>query len=344
VSRLELAGLTKRYEEREALAGIDLDVASGELLTVVGPSGSGKSTLLRLVAGLESPDGGAIALDGRDLAGVAPPDRGVAMIFQGFALFPHLTVEGNVGFGLRARGVPAAEVRERARDAAARLGLADALGRRPGALSGGERQRVALARALAARPRLLLLGEPLSNLDAPLRAQAREELRRLHAETDATMVHVTHDQAEALTLGQRVAVLAGGRLEQVGPPDAVYEHPATRFVAGFLGTPPMNLLDGRVQDGEAVAGPLRVAAPPGVADGEAVTVGVRPDDLVPGEAGTAAEVALVERAGREEVWRVHAGGEALWVRPPAGTRAQAGDRVRLGIRDARLFGGDGRAR
>jgi len=333
-----VAGLTRRHGDVVALDDVSLDVAEGELLTVVGPSGSGKSTLLRLVAGLDEPDAGSVAVGGRDLAGVPPAGRGVAMVFQGFALFPHLTVAENVGFGLRARGTPAAETRARVEAAAAALGLGALLDRRPAALSGGERQRAALARALAARPRVLLLDEPLSNLDAPLRAQARAVLREVHAQTGATVVHVTHDQAEALTLGRRVAVLAAGRLEQVGPPDEVYARPATRFVAGFLGRRRMNLVDA------AAAGPLAAAAPDGRAAAGA-TLGVRPEDLVPRDGGAVrARVEVVERAGHEEVWRVRADGldAPLWVRPPTGVRAREGDGVALDPVRVHVFGPDGR--
>ncbi|MEJ7893768.1 MAG: ABC transporter ATP-binding protein [Solirubrobacteraceae bacterium] len=331
MSEVELAGLRKAYGGSPALDGVSMTVAAGELLTVVGPSGSGKTTLLRVIAGLATPDAGAIRIDGRDVTAVPAAERGVAMVFQNFALFPHLSVEGNVAFGLRARGMATGEARERARDAAARLGLAGVLDRRPAALSGGERQRVALARAVAGRAQVVLLDEPLSNLDAPLRAQARDELRRLHADTGATMVHVTHDQAEALALGDRVAVLTEGRLEQIGVPHDVYERPATRFVAGFLGTPPMNLLDAAAAD--------RL----GIAAGDAAAVGVRPEHLVPSHDGFAAELELVERAGHDELWRLRAQGATLWMRPPAGAGARAGETVRLAARALTRFGADGRA-
>ena len=224
---LDVEGVSRRFGGVEALREISLSVEPGELVAVLGASGSGKSTLLRAIAGLEPPDAGRVLIDGVDQARVEPSRRGVAMVFQSFALFPHLSVERNIGFGLRARSEPRAVIEARVRETAAALGLSDKLDRRPGELSGGERQRVALARALAARPRVLLLDEPLSNLDAQLRVSTRAEIRRVQAETGVTTLHVTHDQGEALALGHRVAVLREGRVEQVGTPDEVWEHPAS---------------------------------------------------------------------------------------------------------------------
>ncbi len=289
---LAVAGLEKRYDGAAAVAGVTVEVAEGELLAVVGPSGSGKSTLLRLIAGLETPDAGTVVIGGRDVTGDPPARRDVAMVFQSFALFPHLDIEANIGFGLEARGVPAAQRAERVRAVAERLELDDLLVRRPAQLSGGERQRVALARGLVGEPRVLLLDEPLSNLDAQLRGRARAELRRIQRATGVTMVHVTHDQAEALTLGDRVAVLEAGRLAQVGKPDALYDHPADVFVARFLGTPPMNLVPG------TDAAPLGITALPDE------IVGFRPEHVRVTE-GTVppvtARVELVERAGHDVV-------------------------------------------
>ncbi|MGH2897136.1 MAG: ABC transporter ATP-binding protein, partial [Solirubrobacteraceae bacterium] len=267
---LVLDALEKRYGALRALAGLSLAVAEGELLAVLGPSGSGKSTALRVVAGLERVDSGRVLIGGRDVTALEPARRDVAMVFQSFALFPHLTVRDNIGFGLAARRAPAAERARRVMEAAQVLGLEGLLDRRPQALSGGERQRVALARALAGRPAVLLMDEPLSNLDAPLRERARTEIRRLHRETGATVVYVTHDQAEALSLGERVAVLDGGRLRQIGTPDEIYERPADSFVAGFVGSPPMNLVSVQVAGG-VLRGPEPVvlALPPDApAEGE----------------------------------------------------------------------------
>ena len=346
---LSLDGVEKRYGEVRALAGLSLDVGAGELLAVLGPSGSGKSTALRVVAGLETPDAGRILVGGRDVTHVPPAQREVAMVFQSFALFPHLTVGENIGFGLAARRTPAAEREQRVRAAAQVLELEELLGRRPHALSGGERQRVALARALAGRPRVLLMDEPLSNLDAPLRERARTEIRRLHRETGATVVYVTHDQSEALSLGERVAVLDAGRLLQLGAPDDVYERPADRVVARFVGSPPMNLVAARVARG-VLEGPGPIVLPlpaagagggAAPAEGEPVLAGFRAEGASCPAAGGGVEarVDVVERAGHERLWYLVAGGERFAVRPAAGAAAAAGDTVRVAVHPAavRLF-------
>ncbi|RMD78569.1 MAG: ABC transporter ATP-binding protein, partial [Gammaproteobacteria bacterium] len=248
MAELALEGLGKVFPDgTAALRGVDLAVGEGELLVLVGPSGCGKSTLLRLVAGLERPSAGRVRIGGRDVTTLPPQRRDVAMVFQNYALYPHLSVAGNLAFPLRMRGVPRAQRRRRVAEVAALLGLEGLLERRPGELSGGQRQRVAMGRALVRRPQVLLLDEPLSNLDARLRVQLRAELAALQRRTGVTTLHVTHDQAEAMTLGHRVAVLRAGRLEQVGQPEALYREPATAFVAAFLGSPGMNLLAARLE-------------------------------------------------------------------------------------------------
>jgi ABC-type sugar transport system ATPase subunit len=242
--QIDLEQMTKEYGPRiAALKDLDLSIGRGERITVLGPSGSGKTTLLRLIAGLESPDSGTLRIGGRDMRGVPPHCREVAMVFQNPALYPHLSVRDNLAFGLKARGVARRPRRERAAELAMVLGLEGLLDRRPAALSGGERQRVALGRALAGRPAVLLLDEPFSSLDEPLRAELRAKLIEVHRRFSATMVHVTHDQQEALALGQRVAVLREGRLVQFDRPEEVHDRPADRFVASFVGSPGMNLLD-----------------------------------------------------------------------------------------------------
>jgi ABC-type sugar transport system ATPase subunit len=288
-------------------------------VAVLGASGSGKSTLLRAIAGLEPADAGRVLIDGADQASVAPARRGVAMVFQSFALFPHLSVERNIGFGLRARGESSSVVAERVRETAGALALEGLLDRRPGELSGGERQRVALARALAARPRLLLLDEPLSNLDAQLRASTRTEIRRVQERTGVTTLHVTHDQGEALALGHRVAVLREGRVEQVGTPDEIWERPASTWIARFVGTPPMNLLP---------AGYEGLSA----GDNGSSLVGFRAEDAACAAAdGSGIAFDLSERVGAERLWHLRAGDDVVVVRAGDGEPPAAGTPVRVTV-------------
>jgi sn-glycerol 3-phosphate transport system ATP-binding protein len=285
-----------------ALDGLTLDVADGEFLILVGPSGCGKSTALRMVAGLERISDGTITIGDYIVNDVPPKDRDIAMVFQNYALYPHMTVEKNLAFGLRQRKTKPDEVRRMVDEISRMLGLEELLRRRPGQLSGGQRQRVAMGRALVREPQVFLLDEPLSNLDAKLRVQMRAELKRLHERVGVTTIYVTHDQVEAITLGERIAVLAEGILQQVGPPQSVYDHPANVFVAGFIGSPPMNLLEGTASAGRVVVGDVeldRVWAPDGP-----VLVGIRPEGLRPvghDHAGAAFEVGIdvVEPLGDE---------------------------------------------
>jgi ABC-type sugar transport system ATPase subunit len=336
-----------------AIAGVTLSIADGERLAVVGPSGSGKSTLLRLIAGLESPSSGRIRIGDVDVTELPPERRDLAMVFQNYALYPHQTVHENLAFGLRMRRVPRATIDQRVRAVAASLGLDALLSRRPAALSGGQRQRVALGRAIIRDPRAFLFDEPLSNLDPRLRGATRAELVALHQRLGATMVYVTHDQEEAMTLGQRIAVLRDGRLEQVAPPDELYARPENLFVAQFIGSPPMNVLAGRLA-GEVVAAAdaaLRAAV---VRDG--LSVGVRPHDLAlaeagaspaPGAAALPASVALVEPLGHAAVVHLDLedGSRVSLVAPPA-TRIGAGAKValRVPLAQCHFFGPDGRRR
>ena len=310
MSRIALDGVRKRFGGTTALDGVDLEARDGELLVVVGPSGCGKSTLLRCVAGLEAVDEGTITIGERDVTQVRPAARNVSMVFQSYALFPHLTVRENIAFGLVVREEPKQVVNERVAEASALVGVVEFLERRPYELSGGERQRVALARALVRRPDAFLLDEPLSNLDAGTRVEMRTELRRLHREIGSTMVHVTHDQVEALTLGDRIAVLDAGRVRQVGTPDEVYSRPRDRFVAAFLGTPSMNFL-----------GPRRRGGFYEIPDG--TVLGIRPEHVRLGTYGVPTRVDLVEVAGSDAYVHLDRG---LVARVPA--RLPAGGRRR----------------
>jgi multiple sugar transport system ATP-binding protein len=280
VARVVFDGATKVYPGPVvAVDDLNLEVGEGEFLILVGPSGCGKSTALRMVAGLEHVSDGTISIGDRVVNDVPPKERDIAMVFQNYALYPHMTVEKNLGFGLRRRRMPRDDVRARVDEVSRMLGLEDLLRRRPGQLSGGQRQRVAMGRALVREPEVFLLDEPLSNLDAKLRVQMRSELKRLHDRIGVTTIYVTHDQVEAITLGERIAVLSEGVLQQVGPPQDVYDHPANVFVAGFIGSPPMNLLTGVALDGHVTVGEAELERA-GAPDGE-VLVGIRPEGLRP---------------------------------------------------------------
>ncbi len=346
---VELIGVSKVYGRGpRAVDALDLAIRDGELLVLVGPSGCGKSTVLRMVAGLEEVTAGRIRIGERVVNEVAPRDRDIAMVFQNYALYPHMTVFDNMAFGLRRRRLGAAEVESRVREAARTLGLEAHLGRRPRELSGGERQRVALGRALVRHPQVFLFDEPLSNLDAKLRVQMRAEIKRLHQRLATTMIYVTHDQVEAMTLGDRIAVLRGGVLQQVADPFTLYEHPANQFVAGFIGSPPINLFAARVDaagaaleaGGRAVPLPAEVAARVAARRGGPVTLGVRPEDLALEPAGPgvalAATVEVREPLGNEVLlhWRTPVG--PLISRVAGGAAPGVGEAATLHFGWARL--------
>lgn len=345
---LRLHAVTRRFAAGGGLDGIDLEIAAGEFFVLLGPSGCGKSTLLRLVAGLDSPQSGTIELGGRALGDGAGGRGEVAMVFQNFALYPHMSAFDNVAFPLRLRRIGADEIARRVGAAAKMAGLALDLGRRPGELSGGERQRVALARALVREPRVVLMDEPLSSLDPQLRQSVRAELKEFHRRTGRTFVYVTHDQADALTLADRMAVMRAGRIEQAGTPAEVYERPQSEFVAGFVGEPAMNLVRARVAPGRAalMLGDLYLAAAPPPAAAREVTLGVRPGDLAV-RAGVSAAAAVtdgVEIAGEIEgaefigaryLLTVRLGAE-LSLRAESAERLDAGARVVLSVNPARL--------
>jgi multiple sugar transport system ATP-binding protein len=300
---------TKRFDDVLALDRLSLDVADGEFLVLVGPSGCGKSTALRLIAGLEEPTSGALRIGDQDVTDVEPQHRDLAMVFQSYALYPHKSVRQNIEFPLKSRKVAPDRRRAEAESAAALLGLGDLLERRPGQLSGGQRQRVALARAIVRRPEVFLMDEPLSNLDAKTRVQTRAELTELHQSLGATFIYVTHDQVEAMTMGSRIAVMHEGRLQQVGGPDEVYDRPANLFVAGFIGSPPMNTTAARVvlsDDDVALVvgtGSFQLPAAHGAAvralGAREVVVGLRPEHLRIGQGPMKATVRAVESLGHE---------------------------------------------
>ncbi|RDC69815.1 sn-glycerol-3-phosphate ABC transporter ATP-binding protein UgpC [Rhodovulum sp. 12E13] len=291
----------KRYGDAQVIHGVDLEIEDGEFCVFVGPSGCGKSTLLRMVAGLEETTAGQIHIGVRDVTRLDPAERGVAMVFQTYALYPHMTVEQNMGFGLRMNGHPPAKIREKVNEASRILKLDEYLERKPAALSGGQRQRVAIGRAIVRGPEVFLFDEPLSNLDAELRVEMRVEIARLHNEIGATMIYVTHDQVEAMTLADKIVVLRAGRIEQVGAPLELYRDPDNRFVAGFIGSPSMNFFEGTVEhNGVRVPGlgdqivEMQVALP---AAGTKVTVGLRPSHLKVAEGGDSHRVDLTESLG-----------------------------------------------
>jgi sn-glycerol 3-phosphate transport system ATP-binding protein len=320
MATLQLDGLRKNFGNTQILQGIDLALADGEMLVIVGASGCGKSTLLRLVAGLETASSGRILLDGRDITALDPAARDIAMVFQNYALYPHMTVAENMAYGLRIRGLSKSAIKARVEQTAGLLGLQALLARRPRELSGGQRQRVAMGRAIVREPKLFLFDEPLSNLDAALRVQMRAEIRRLQRRLGVTSLYVTHDQVEAMTLGDRLLVLHGGVPVQFAAPMEIFARPATAYVAGFIGAPAMNFLPATLEAGGAVArlgGGHPLALPqsyPGPTD---VTVGIRPESVEPAADGLPVTVDLVEPLGSETL--VHgrlADGTPLMVKQP----------------------------
>ncbi len=352
MASLELRGVTKRIQQSVLVRPWDLTVADGEFLVIVGPSGCGKSTTLNMIAGLEQVTAGEILIGERVVTDLAPRERNIAMVFQSYALYPNMTVAKNIGFSLRLAGTPAKEIERRVGEVAGLLEIEPLLDRRPRALSGGQRQRVALGRALIRRADLFLFDEPLSNLDAQLRSQMRIEIKRLHHSLGATMIYVTHDQVEAMTLATRIVVMNRGAVEQVGTPDAIYATPASRFVAGFIGNPTMNFLVGDVVeggDGETGAAPqLRTRSlrlpiahlwPLERAPKGDVILGLRPEDiaLVPtADADALATVGVTESLGREMIVEAQlAGGDRLLLLAPPNACA-SGDTIGIRITSKRM--------
>ena len=340
---VRLSGVNKFYGAAQALHDISLTIADGEFAVFVGPSGCGKSTLLRSIAGLEPISSGTVSIGGRDVSNVAPSARDVAMVFQSYALYPHMTVRENMDFGMKVNKFPAADRARRITEAARILQLGDYLDRKPGQLSGGQRQRVAIGRAIVKNPKVFLFDEPLSNLDAKLRVQMRVELEALHRDLKATMIYVTHDQVEAMTMADKIVVLNAGRIEQTGSPMDLYHRPNSEFVAGFIGAPAMNFIDVKVADGmAAVVGNVLGPAP-----ANATRLGIRPEHLTllpAGQGALPATVTLRETLGGDAYLYVQAAGHALVVRADGDTTLDHGATVGLDLPAHRLHFFDGQGR
>jgi sn-glycerol 3-phosphate transport system ATP-binding protein len=338
MANIGIRQVEKNYGKTQVVHGIDLEIAAGEFIVILGPSGCGKSTLLRMIAGLESISAGEISIGGRVVNKLEPRERGCAMVFQNYALYPHMTVAGNIGYALKVAGVPGAERRRQVEELARSVGLEAYLDRKPANLSGGQRQRVAMARAMIRQPKVFLFDEPLSNLDAQLRVQMRAEIRRLHRQLGTTSVFVTHDQAEAMTLADRLVVMREGRIEQIGTPAEVYGQPASRFVAGFIGSPPMNLLEGTVDTAGAFTpgGKATVALPLERSDlsGKPVVLGMRPESLhlVPRrDASIEAVVDFIEDLGAHRVLHLDWGGRPLALLHTEALSARIGETIGIGV-------------
>jgi sn-glycerol 3-phosphate transport system ATP-binding protein/multiple sugar transport system ATP-binding protein len=349
MASVTVRALDKRFGGTRVLEGVDLSIADGAFAVLVGPSGCGKSTLLRLLAGLERADAGTIRFGDRDVTSLEPRDRDIAMVFQSYALYPHLTVRDNLAFGLKLRKAPQAEIDRRVAEAAETLGLGPLLDRLPRMLSGGQRQRVAMGRAIVRRPQLFLFDEPLSNLDAALRAQVRVDIRKLHDKLAATSVYVTHDQVEAMTLADVMFVLNKGVVEQAGPPLEIYARPATRFVAGFMGMPAMNFFHATLAEREGgwsvKAGGVEATLDDAdrfgaaLAEGMRVTVGVRPHDVRVASEGEGAplDVGIVEALGMESFAHGELAGAPFVARVDANAGVKKGDRIHLRFATVHLF-------
>ena len=353
MATVQLEGINKVYDNGfHAIHDLDLEIADKEFLVLVGPSGCGKSTALRMIAGLETISGGTLKIGDRVVNDVEPKDRDIAMVFQNYALYPHMTVADNIGFALKLAKIPKGEIEERVRKAAAILDLTENLDRKPGQLSGGQRQRVAMGRAIVRQPAAFLMDEPLSNLDAKLRVQMRAEIAALQRELAVTTVYVTHDQIEAMTMGDRVAVLKDGILQQVDRPRTLYNNPANRFVAGFIGSPAMNLVDVERVDGKLSIGGLAIpldeataATVAGYASSD-FTVGIRPEHFVLADDGIPGEVTVVEALGSESFIHVkiaHQGEELVLVVQESGqSDIERGDAVTVNrTGPIHVFGSDG---
>ena len=336
-SRISLRGIRKTYGSFEALRGIDLDIEPVEFFALLGPSGSGKTTTLRVLAGLEIPDAGTMTMDGVDVTFAEPGERDVAMVFQNYALYPHMTLEANIAFPLKMDGVPKSRIPALVQEAADKVKIGHLLHRRPGQLSGGQQQRCALARAIVRQPRLFLLDEPLSNLDAQLRLETRVELKKLQRSLDVTTVYVTHDQEEAMTVADRMAIFLDGDIAQVGTPAEVFNRPLNMDVAAFIGSPPMNLIEGRLEGRTVALGDYRFELP-ATPDhpGGPVVVGIRPAHIAVRDAGLAADLYLSENLGETMLLNVNIGEHLVKVRLPEVRRFEDNERLHLAVDPAHV--------
>jgi sn-glycerol 3-phosphate transport system ATP-binding protein len=343
MAEITLTGVKKTYQKLQVIHGVDVAIADGEFIVIVGPSGCGKSTLLRMIAGLEAISDGTIAIGGRVVNTVEPKDRNIAMVFQNYALYPHMTVYENMSYGLRIRRMPREEIQQRVQRAAKILELGGFLDRKPKQLSGGQRQRVAMGRAIVREPAAFLFDEPLSNLDAKLRVQMRLEIQKLHRQLRTTSIFVTHDQVEAMTLADRMIVMNAGIVEQIGRPIEVYDDPASLFVAGFIGSPAMNFLPGkRVGDGIDIGGGIQVPLPAELraAAPQALTVGVRPEHLVAGETGGPVfrfKVETVEALGADSLLHGVLGEAGIVARVEGHTQPAPGETMAFSVRAGKLY-------
>ena len=335
MATLEIRDVRKSFGKAAVVHGVSICVEKGEFVVIVGPSGCGKSTLLRMVAGLEEVTGGEIVIGGRVVNDLEPKDRDIAMVFQNYALYPHMRVYDNMAYGLKIRGMSRDEIDGRVREAARILELEALLDRKPRQLSGGQRQRVAMGRAIVRHPKVFLFDEPLSNLDAKLRVQMRLELQKLHRRLGVTSLYVTHDQVEAMTLGQRIIVMNAGRAEQIGTPREIYDRPQTTFVAGFIGSPPMNLIAGRLSgDGaelQTEAGPVRLPAPVASLAGRDLLLGVRPEQLRAGGGQVRVTVEMAEALGADHLVHCSLGTQPLVLRTAEDLAPAAGGSITLGF-------------
>ncbi|OCW57050.1 ABC transporter ATP-binding protein [Hoeflea olei] len=329
-----LKDVRKSFGKHETIHGVSVEIGDGEFVTLVGPSGCGKSTVLRMIAGLETVTAGSISINGKEVNGIAPKDRDIAMVFQSYALYPHMTVAENMGFSLKMRGLPKAEIDAAVKKTAGILGLEPYLARYPKALSGGQRQRVAMGRAIVRNPAVFLFDEPLSNLDAKLRVQMRTEIKDLHHRLKTTTVYVTHDQIEAMTMAEKIVVLNDGRIEQVGTPLELYDTPVNRFVAGFIGSPSMNFLPCRRDDAGGLTSPtgqkLTDTAPEGPKD-QPLILGIRPENITLQPGGIPCEVKLVEPTGAETMLSLELSGVAVTAVMKARVKARPGETIHIGF-------------